>query len=136
MTKKPHLITFNRIGESQIGFISVADAEENVPFTIKRVFWTYFTPESITRGRHAHYKTEQVLVAVTGKIIVTVENAFGEKEKFVLEEPNKGVYLPPNVWHVMEYSHNAVQMVFASTEYNEKDYIRDYETFKKVYNDS
>ena len=29
----------------------------------------------------------------------------------------------------MKYSHNAVQICIASMEYDEKDYIRDYESF-------
>lgn len=130
----PHLIEFKSIGQSDIGYISVAEQSESVPFEIKRVFWTYFTPESITRGRHAHKKTEQVLIAVAGKITVRTESADGKDcQTFVLEKPNQGVYIPPNVWHTMEYSHTAVQMVFASTEYHPEDYLRDYQEFKKYW---
>jgi hypothetical protein len=32
---------------------------------------------------------------------------------------------------MMQYSHNAVQMCIASEEYDEKDYIRDYQQFLK-----
>lgn len=129
----PHIIRFPKLGESQIGFISVAENKpENsvIPFEIKRVFWTYYTPESIVRGRHAHHQTEQVLVAAAGRIIVTTEDAFGKTEVFTLNDPNMGVYIPPNVWHTMQYSHTAIQLVFASTVYNEADYIRKYEDFK------
>jgi hypothetical protein len=49
---------------------------------------------------------------------------------FVLDTPGKGVYVPPGAWHTMQYSHSAVQMVLASTLYEEKDYIRDYNDFK------
>lgn len=127
-----HIITFERIGEPMIGYISVA-GKNNLPFDAKRVFWTYYTPESIVRGRHAHYKTQQLMVAVAGKIIVNIEDAQGNISGFVLENPNMGLYIPPNVWHTMQYSHNAVQMVIASTDFEESDYIRDYETFKKVW---
>lgn len=131
--ERPHLITFPKLGESSIGYISVTEAESHVPFTINRVFWTYYTPESIVRGRHAHYQTEQVLVAVTGRIIVTTEEPDGTIQVFNLESPNEGVYIPPNCWHTMQYSHTAVQLVFASTKYNEFDYIRSYDDFKKYY---
>ena len=128
----PHLIEFKKLGDSGIGYISVAEASEIIPFDIKRVFWTYYTPESIVRGRHAHYQTEQILVAVTGRIIVTTEMKNGEIDTFVLDSPNKGIYIPPTAWHTMQYSHTAVQLVLASTTYLETDYIRDFEKFKSI----
>jgi dTDP-4-dehydrorhamnose 3,5-epimerase-like enzyme len=131
--KKPHLIEFPKLGEPSIGYISVTEAEKKVPFPIKRVFWTYYTPESIVRGRHAHHVTEQVLVAVAGRIIVTTEDSNGNIQVFNLDSPNQGVYLPPDCWHTMQYSHSSVQLAFASGEYDEKDYIRNYEDFKKIH---
>jgi len=130
---EPYLIEFPKHGDSAIGYISVAAYPGNIPFAIQRTFWTYYTPESIVRGRHAHYKTEQVLIAVSGRIIVTTESAQGDIKVFTLEKPDVGVYIPPNVWHTMQYSHSAVQLVMASTLYDEKDYIRSFDEFKKVY---
>lgn len=124
----PHIIDFGKLGEGAIGYLSIAE-NRNLPFKIERVFWTYYTPESIVRGRHAHFRTEQILIAVTGRIIVTTDDGMGHIETFVLDEPDKGVYLPPNVWHTMQYSHTAIQMVLASQEYDAADYIRDYNDF-------
>jgi len=124
----PYIIEFGKIGESAIGYITVAENNQ-LPFTVQRMFWTYYTPESMTRGRHAHHQTEQILIAVSGKIIVTTESAQGEQKRFTLESPQQGVYIPPNVWHTMEYSHNAVQLALASTLYQAGDYIRDKEEF-------
>lgn len=131
--KSPYIIEFSKIGSAEIGFISVLEGEKLVPFKTERLFWTYFTPDQITRGRHAHYVTEQVLVAVAGIIRVTLEHPDGKKEQHVLDKPTMGLYVPPNCWHTMEYSHASVQLVFASTKYNEADYIRDYKKFKEVY---
>ncbi|MBP9185573.1 MAG: FdtA/QdtA family cupin domain-containing protein [Bacteroidia bacterium] len=128
----PHIIDFGKLGESGIGYLSIAE-NKDLPFAVERVFWTYYTPESIVRGRHAHYKTEQLLIAVTGRIIVTTDDGNGDIQTFVLDEPNKGVYLPPNVWHTMQYSHTAIQLVFASLAYDANDYIRDYQEFKKIW---
>ncbi len=132
MYPKPHLITFQKVGKPIEGYISIAEFDQVIPFEVKRVFWTYYTPEQIVRGRHAHFQTQQVLIAVAGRIIVNTETPQGEKDQFVLEHPQHGVYIPPNAWHTMQYSHNAVQMVFASTNYEESDYIRDYESFKQL----
>jgi len=131
--KTPYLIEFSKIGSPEIGFISVLEGEKLVPFKVERLFWTYYTPDQIVRGRHAHYVTEQVLIAMAGNIKVHLEDPFGKKEVFVLDKPTMGLYVPPNYWHTMEYSHASVQLVFASTKYNESDYIRDHQKFIEVY---
>lgn len=130
--EKPYLIEFKKIGSGDIGYISVAENNSAIPFDIKRTFWTYYTPESIVRGRHAHHETQQILIAVAGRIIVNTEMPNGELNTFILDRPDIGVYIPSNAWHTMQFSHTAVQLVLASTEYDENDYIRNYEDFKKM----
>ena len=129
----PYLIDFPKLGAPEIGYISVLEQQKLLPFEVQRIFWTYYTPESIVRGRHAHHGTEQVLVAVAGRIIVTTELANGHIETFRLEDPFVGLYVPPNAWHTMQYSHSAVQLAFASSPYTESDYIREYNEFKRVW---
>lgn len=132
MNDKPYLIQFKRIGEPAIGYISVAEFQDLIPFAIKRVYWTYFTPESIVRGRHAHHNLEQVLIAVAGRIILRTEMPGGTVQEFLMDSPEIGVFLPKYCWHTMQYSHNAVQLCIANMPFLEKDYIRDYETFRKL----
>ena len=128
----PHLIQFPKLGAPDIGYISVGEnAKDPLPFVVQRVFWTYYTPESIVRGRHAHHCTEQVLIAVAGRIIVTTELANGDLQVFRLEDPHVGVYIPPCAWHTMQYSHSAVQLILASQPYAEPDYIYDYDAFRQ-----
>ncbi len=105
---------------------------DTLPFEVKRVYWTYFTPESIKRGGHAHHHLEQILVAVAGKIIVTTQMPGEKKQHFILETADQGIFLPTYCWHIMQYSHNSVQMCIASMAYEESDYIRDYEEFKRL----
>jgi WxcM-like, C-terminal len=130
--KEPHLIQFPKIGNSSQGYISLAE-KETLPFNVNRIYWTYFTPEDVERGGHAHHELEQILVAVAGKITVNTEMPNGSKQTFVLESPSQGVYLPKYSWHVMQYSHNAAQMCIASMVYVESDYIRDYKVFKTLH---
>lgn len=131
--KSPYLIDFKKLGTSEIGYISVFENNDQVPFKVERVFWTYYTPEDVVRGRHAHYKTEQILIALSGRIIVNIEMPDGSKEIFTLDKPNVGLYVPPHCWHTMQYSHSSAQLVLASTVYDENDYIRKYEDFKNYY---
>jgi hypothetical protein len=128
--KLPKIIEFKKIGNSTEGYISIFENGIEMPFEIKRCFWTYYTPEEVVRGRHAHYNTEMILIAAAGKIIVHTEMPGGIKSEFTLEKPETGLLIPKLCWHTMQYSHNAVQLVLASTVYSESDYIRDYQKFK------
>lgn len=128
---KPYFITFDKIGSPNLGYISVGENHTNIPFEIKRVYWTYYTPQDITRGGHAHYDLEQVIVAVSGIITFTTEDLEGNKEEFVLDSPDKGLYLPKLIWRDIKFSHSAVLLCMASEKYIESDYIRDYDTFFK-----
>lgn len=127
----PQLISFPSIGSSSEGYISVAEVEKNIPFEIKRVYWTYFTPQNVIRGYHAHKALQQMIFAVSGRISFKTENVEGYKETFILEEPKVGLYIPPLVWREITFSHNAVLLCLASGEYDESDYFRKYEDFKK-----
>ena len=130
----PHLLTFSQIGDSDIGFLSVSETVvPPLPFAVRRVFWTYYTPDNILRGRHAHRATEHVLLAVAGRIVVALEHADGRLEIFRLESPHIGLYVPPNVWHTMQYSPGAVQLALTSRPFSEEDYIREYQEFKEVW---
>lgn len=129
----PFLIHFPKIGAPEIGYISVMEQQQLVPFEVKRIFWTYHTPESVVRGRHAHHVTEQVLIAVAGRITITTELADGVIQSFRLEDPHMGLYVPPHTWHTMQYSHSAIQVVLASSPYDEQDYVRNYDEFRRIW---
>lgn len=131
MGAQPKKIILNKHGSSGIGYLTASDVTE-IPFPIRRVFWTYFTPERVIRGRHAHKKTTILIIALTGKVIVTTETLSGRKRTFILDKPNVGLLVPPMVWHTQRYSHTAIQLVLASNPYNEKEYVRKYEHFKKT----
>lgn len=127
--EKPFLIEFSKIGGTSLGYISVAE-KETLPFQVNRIYWTYYTPEDVKRGGHAHYELQQILVAVSGKITVATELLNGDKNEFILDKPNIGLFIPKMCWRDLQYSHNAVQMCIASMEYTKEDYIRDYNEFK------
>lgn len=128
---KPEYIFFDRIGSPALGYLSIAE-KDHLPFAVKRVYWTYFTPESVKRGGHAHKKLKQILVAVAGRIEVRTETLDGQEARFELDSPDKGLILPCICWRTMQYSHSAVQMVLCSMEYSEEDYIRNYADFRML----
>jgi dTDP-4-dehydrorhamnose 3,5-epimerase-like enzyme len=127
----PHLIELSKIGSPSLGYITVGQ-NSALPFTIQRVYWTYFTPDSVIRGQHAHRDLEQLIFAVSGRIEFTLEGLDGKIESFVLDSPNVGLYVPRHYWRTIKFSHNAVLLCLASLEYKEGEYIRDYEEFKAL----
>lgn len=132
METKPHIIEFNKIGQPSLGYISVAEVGKNIPFEIERVYWTYFTPNHVERGSHAHVELKQVIFSVAGIIHFDLEDVEGNQHHFVLDEPNKGLFVPPGYWRTIKFSHNAVLLCLASMHYDEKDYIRSYSEFQKL----
>ena len=132
MQLEAKLIPFEPIGKDSEGYLCVASIQSGLPFTPVRSFWTFNTPTGVSRGRHAHYSTVMVLLALSGTIRVTTESVNGDEQEFTLDSPQQGLLIPKLCWHEMWYSPNAVQLVFASTEYNEQDYIRNYRTFQQI----
>ena len=126
---KPKLFHFDSIGKPELGYITVAEYQRDVPFEIKRVYWTYYTPNQVTRGHHAHKELEQCIFAVSGHIEFELINQSREKFNFTLDNPDQGLYIPPLHWRTIKFSHSAVLLCLASKLYNEKDYIRDYNEF-------
>jgi hypothetical protein len=66
---------------------------------------------------------------VKGTVHVVADDG-QNREEFVLDRKNVGLYLPPMVWGIQyKYSSDAVLLVFASDYYEAADYIRDYDQF-------
>ena len=131
-TLSPCLMEFKAIGSRDLGYITAVQYPKDLPFAIKRVYWTYFTPHNVERGNHAHRELHQVIIAVSGIIRFSTEGINGNKNEFVLDNPNTGLYLPPMHWRTIHFSHNAILLCMASDEYYEEDYIRTYQEFREL----
>ncbi|WP_431811495.1 sugar 3,4-ketoisomerase [Lysinibacillus sp. FW12] len=115
------------------GNLSVIENQVHVPFEVKRVFYIYSTKQGVCRGFHAHYKTRQALISVSGSCKVFLDNTI-RTDEVLLDAPNKVLILEPNDWHEMyDFSEDCVLLVLASELYDSKDYIRDYNKFLEVY---
>ncbi len=111
------------------GSLAFAEAKEHVPFPIARTFHVYDVPGGAARGGHSHRALEQVLFCVVGRLEIVVDD--GERrQSFVLDDPSRGLYLPPLVWHdIGGFAPGTVYLVLASLPFEEADYIRDREEF-------
>jgi WxcM-like, C-terminal. len=131
------IIELGATGSTSLGYLTVAEPPKNLPFEIKRVYWTYFTPNDVVRGNHAHRELEQVLVAVSGHIHVQTESIKGEIRDFHLMSPQQGLYVPRLHWRTLKFSHSAVLLSLASLPYDPDEYIRSYDDFaalKQLFN--
>jgi dTDP-4-dehydrorhamnose 3,5-epimerase-like enzyme len=112
------------------GNLSFAEYEKHIPFIVRRCFWIYGVPTKEVRGEHAHKKLKQFLICVSGSVNVILDD--GEnKIEVILNNADKGLYIPPLIWSVQyKYLPASVLFVLASDEYEEDDYLRNYDQFQ------
>lgn len=112
------------------GNLSFIESENHIPFKIKRTYWIYDVPGGEIRGGHAFKEQEEFIVALSGSFDVFFSD--GKEERIIsLNRSYLGIYVPKMIWRRMEnFSTNAIAMVLASTDFDEQDYIRDFEIFK------
>jgi dTDP-4-dehydrorhamnose 3,5-epimerase-like enzyme len=128
---KIRLHEFKVLGDHR-GQLVALEANRQIPFDVKRVFYIYGTQEEIPRGNHSHHKTKQFLVAVNGSCKVTLDNG-KIKETFDLNKPNLGLFQDALIWGSMhDFSSDCVLVVLADEYYDASDYITDYDKFLEV----
>lgn len=116
------------------GNLTVAEANKNIPFDIKRVYWLYDVPGGECRGGHAHKQIKEILIAVSGSFHVTLDNG-KEKQTFLLNHPYQGLLIDTKTWRTLDdFSSGSVCVVLASDFYDENDYIYDYNDFLQYIN--
>ena len=122
------IINFKDLGDER-GKLVVIEGNKDIPFEIQRVFYIYGSDNEVVRGQHANRESEFVLINVAGTSKVKITDG---KEEFIVElnKPMMGVYIPKMVWKDMyDFSSDSVLLVLASTHYDGKEYIRNYEDY-------
>ena len=123
------MIDIRRFSDNR-GYLSVVEGEVDIPFEIKRIYYLYMVPEA-SRGAHAHKQLQQLMIATSGSVHVTLDDG-RDKKTFVLDKPWKGLLVMSGLWRTLtDFSGGAVCMVLASARYDSEDYIRDYDDFLK-----
>jgi len=112
------------------GNLSVIE-KDVIPFVSKRVYYLYDVPSGAKRGGHAHKNLQQFVVALSGSFDVILDNG-KTRERVTLNRPDEGLLIENGTWREMEnFSSGGICLVLASAEYDELDYIRDYDDFLK-----
>lgn len=130
VTEQCKVLNFADLGDER-GKLVVVEGSKDIPFKIERVFYIYGSDREVVRGQHANRESEFVLINVGGTSKVRIDN--GHSEAIIeLNKPMMGLYIPTMVWKDMyDFSEDSILLVLASTHYNGKEYIRDYEEYKK-----
>lgn len=125
-----NLIIDLKVHEDSRGKLIAIESMHDVPFSIKRTYYVFDTPENEVRGFHAHKALNQFLWSPTGGIEILMDDG-NEKKVYVLDNAKSGLLVPCGYWHEMKWlSKEAILCVVASDYYVEEDYIRNYEEFK------
>ena len=130
VTEQCKVLNFKDLGDER-GKLVVVEGSQDIPFKIERVFYIYGSDSEVVRGQHANRESEFVLINVGGTSKVRIDN--GHSEAIIeLNKPMMGLYIPTMVWKDMyDFSEDSILLVLASTHYNGKEYVRDYEEYKK-----
>ena len=111
------------------GNITPVEGFKNVPFDVKRVFYTYDIPGGESRGAHAHKECHQFLVAASGAYEVLLDDGIN-KRTVLLNRPFYGLHIPPGIWAAEQgFSSGSICLVLASLPFEESDYIRNYDDY-------
>lgn len=125
------ILQFGDLGDER-GKLVVIEGGQSIPFDIKRIFYIYGSDATVIRGQHANRNSEFVLVNVSGQSKVRITDG---TEVFIVElnKPMMGVYIPKMIWKDMyDFSSDSVLLVLASTHYDAKEYIRDYNDYIEI----
>lgn len=111
------------------GDLVVAELGHHLPFLCRRMYALVNVPAGAERGGHSHRDLEQVLVVLSGRLTLTVDDGV-RREAIELDGDADAVYLRPMVWRELsDFEPNTVCVVLASDGYDEADYIRTYDVF-------
>ncbi len=123
------IIELDKHHSDRKGNITVVENEKDIPFEVRRTYYLYDVPGGESRGAHAHKELSQLIVAASGSFTVTLDDG-KVKRSFLLNRPYQGLLVVPGIWRdLIDFSSGSVCLVLASHEYDETDYIRDYNEF-------
>ena len=111
------------------GNLTFIEAERNIPFAIKRVYYLYDVPGGATRAGHGHKTLQQLIIAMSGSFDVVLDDGT-QRERYHLNRSYNGLYVCSMMWREIDnFSSGSVCMVLASDFFDEADYFRNYDDF-------
>jgi len=117
-----------RIKDRNFGDLGVVEFS-SLPFVCRRVYWITNFVKGNTRGNHAHKSLTQFITVLFGS--VTFELFEGKKRRIVeVKADNESLLIFPGTWRTFSSEvPGSVLLVFCDQEYEEDDYIRNWDEY-------
>ena len=130
------LIRFETRPTDGFGSLAFFEANRDIPFEIKRIYYVFNVPQNVQRGGHAHKQLRQLLFCPYGSVEIILDDSVN-KESIILDDPSLGLFIEPGLWRdIIWHVENSVLCVAVSEYYDENDYIRDYAEFLRFKHNS
>ncbi|HNP23891.1 MAG TPA: FdtA/QdtA family cupin domain-containing protein [Panacibacter sp.] len=114
------------------GNLSFIEADNHVPFAIRRAYWLYDVPGGALRMGHAYRQQQEFIVAISGSFDVVLQDE-KETRKIQLNRSYYGLLIPAMTWRSLEnFSTNSLALILSDTSFDETDYIRDIDLYLQL----
>ena len=131
MIEKAKIIDLPKILDPR-GNLSFLESNIHFSFEIKRTYWIYDVPGGEIRGSHAFKKSREFIIALSGSFDVVLNDSKKEV-KYSLNRSYYGLYVPNMLLRRLEnFSTNSLEIIVSSISYDQNDYIRNFNEYKKL----
>lgn len=111
------------------GNLSFLQHDQQIPFAVRRAYWIYDVPGGEIRGSHAFRRTQEIIIALSGSFDIVLHDGTTQ-QTYSLNRSYTGLYVPQLLWRTLQnFSTNSLALILASTDYDEADYIRQFDEF-------
>lgn len=148
----PFNVKHGNCGGSLVQFQEGQDPENALPFSIGKVLVSSGMQPGDVRGNHAHYETEEIVVALSGGCTFELDDGKGCTKTVRLasgnlalgtsnqqlatsnqEDIKEALLLYPHIWRTFyDFEPGTVLLIVANVKYDETDYIRDRAEFERI----
>ena len=112
------------------GKLGLLESEQIQGFYLNRFFFIKDVPKGAMRANHACMNANLVLIAINGKVTVSVEAE--RLEEYCLDTDIKALYVPEASWiKAYDFSEDAILICFSDKQYDKCVYLNDYEEYLK-----
>ncbi|WP_234571708.1 sugar 3,4-ketoisomerase [Rhodohalobacter sp. 614A] len=132
MNNEVKCIELPKIGDHR-GNLTYFEDNNQIPFKIERVFWTYDVPGGQIRGGHAYYKQNEFIIALSGSFDVVITKQDNTREVYSMNRSYYGLFVPAKTWrHLENFSTNSLSLHASDSIFEEEDYIRDFNIYANL----
>lgn len=135
MIKSPYLLELNKIKNDRDSFI-LLPMKNIKSFNLKRIYFLINMALNEIRGNHAHKASDQFIFVLHGEVEINTISINLDKKQFKLKEHDQILFIPRMCWKsIKSLQDSSTIAVLTNKDFNEVDYIRDFEEFKRYTKD-